>query len=68
MSIGLGKQYWVHCIKVYFGSLDQCIKFMQDNKPDDDLHWFELRPLVVVKKGQKVSCSEYSVSLVEDAK
>ena len=68
MSMGLGKQYWVHCIKVIFGDLQTCIKFMQDNAPEDDEHWFELRPLVDVKKGKQVTCKEYSCSLVEDAR
>lgn len=67
MAIGLGKEYWVHVIKVCFGDLDKCIKFMQDNKPDNELSWFELRPIVKVKKGN-TKLEEYQCSLVEESK
>lgn len=67
MAIGLGKQYWVHVIKVHFGDLESCIEFMKNNEPKTNLKWFELRPLVSVKKGKAVTCNEYNCSLVEDA-
>lgn len=68
MSIGLGHNYLVHLIKHFTGSLDECLKFMKENKPKDKYSWFELRPLVEIKKGKRINCELYSCNLVEDGK
>ena len=68
MSMGVGKQYFVHVIQVCFGDIDECIKFMEVYKPKDNLHWFELRPIVHIDKKNGTTLSEYQCSLVEEAK
>ena len=49
MGMGLGKQYWVHILKYFCGNLADCIKFMQDNPPQNEYEWYELNPIVHVK-------------------
>ena len=68
MSIGLGHKYWVHLIKHFYGDLQACIKYMQDNPPKDDAQWYELRPNPTIKKGLTIRCNEYSCDLVEGDK
>ena len=65
MGMGLGKQYWVHILKYFCGNLADCIKFMQDNPPQNEYEWYELNPIVHVKTS---SCTEYQCQLVEDEK
>ena len=67
MALGLGHEYWVHLIKHHYGDLESCIKFMQENKPENPKQWFELRPMVKIVKGQIITCTEYQCDLVEDA-
>lgn len=66
MALGLGHRYWVRMLKHHYGDLDSCIKFMQDNKPSSDKEWFELRPSPNIKKGKRITCSEYACDLVTD--
>ena len=68
MSMGLGKQYWVHMIRHHHGDLESCIKYMQEHKPSSNTQWYELRPIPKIKKGQEITCDEYSCDLVEQAK
>ncbi len=65
MSLGLGHTYFVRMIIYHYGSLDSCLKFMNENKPNSDSQWFELRPEVNVKKA---TCDMYQCSLVEMVK
>ena len=67
MSFGLGKCYWVHLIQHFYGSLDECLKYMQEHKPQNKFQWYELRPEVKVRKG-KTCCEFYMCDLVEEAK
>lgn len=68
MALGLGKQYWVHQIKcLVSGTIEECIKFMQENKPVDNTQWFELWPRPTLKKGKKGTCETYTCALVEQA-
>ena len=62
MSMGLGKEFWVEIVNFTTGSIEKCIKFMQDNKPETNELWFELRPAVSPLKG---TCDEYIVNLVK---
>ena len=68
MSMGLGKSYFVHLITYCYGSLEECIQFMKKHEPTDDLHWFELKPIVSVKKDEPVRIKEYQCMLLEDSK
>ena len=68
MSMGLGKRYFVHIIENFFGNIEGCIEFMNKHKPEDNKHWFELRPIVSVKKGEDTVIVEYQCSLVEETK
>lgn len=62
MAIGLGKKYWIHVIKHFYGTLEQCIQFMNQNKPKNNKEWYELRPIPNVKER---TCEEYQCDLVE---
>ncbi len=65
MSLGLGKKYWVHMIKHFYGTLEECINYMNQNKPRNNKQWYELRPDVNVKEG---TTDNYSLDLVEISK
>ena len=69
MAIGLGKRYWVRQVKYHYGDIDSCIKFMQENKPENNHMWFELFPCphIDVKK-DSATCDMYQCALVEKAK
>lgn len=67
MAIGLGKRYFVQVIKVCFGDIDTCMKFMEENKPSNNKSWFELRPIVKIKKNKQIVLDEYQCSLVKDS-
>lgn len=66
MGMGIGKQYWVHVLDWHFGTLEECIKFMEENKPDNDLSWFELEPIIKVDRKNGSRVKEYRVQLVEE--
>ena len=66
MSMGIGKRYFVHVIKNCFGTLDECMAFMESLKPLDKEHWFELRPIVTIFKGKVTEIKEYQCMLLED--
>lgn len=66
MSLGLGHKYWVRVIKHFIGTMEECIKFMQDNAPSSSLEWFELHPDVNINKGKRITCDRYRCDLVED--
>ena len=67
MSLGLGKRYWVHVIKHFYGTLEECLKYMNENKSANIYQWYELRPDVHVRKSGSY-CDNYSCNLVEEAK
>ena len=68
MSMGLGKRYFVHVIKYFYGSLEECLKYMNENKPANKRQWYELRPDVHIRKYSQTYCENYQCSLVEEAK
>ena len=67
MSLGLGHRYWVHRIHGQYGTLEECIKYMQDNPPANKFQWYELRPQVEVNKKNGSWCTQYEAALVEEA-
>ena len=62
MSMGLGHKYWVHVIDVKFGTLEECIQYMQEHKLNTNRKWYELTPIPNLKIG---TCEEYRCCLVE---
>lgn len=66
MSLGLGHKYWVHILKHFYGTLEECIKHMQENKPSNKYQWYELRPDVIIKKEGSYN-EYYFCDLVEEA-
>lgn len=44
MSLVFPHRSRCHLVKYFYGPLDDCLVFIQDNKPLDDNHWFELYP------------------------
>ena len=67
MALGLGHKYWVHVIKHFTGTLNECYKFMHENQPYNNWSWFELRGVVKVVKGVAHFTGEYQCDLVEDS-
>ena len=65
MAFGLGNHYLVQVIKWKSGTLEECIEFMNQNKPINTKEWYELEPIPDVKNG---TCSEYHCSLVKMVK
>lgn len=61
MAIGLGKRYWVRVLKFKSGTLEECINFINKNKPKDNKEWVELEPIPNLKNN---TCKEYKCSLV----
>ena len=67
MSLGLGHRYWVHVIEYFYGTLEECLKYMSEHKPANRNQWYELRPDVHVRRYGSY-CENYSCNLVEEAK
>lgn len=66
MAIGLGHKYWVELIKYKYGSLEECLQWIQENKPENDLYWFELIPQAEIKTNKRVKVKQYCANLVTD--
>lgn len=61
MSMGLGHKYWVQIIKYTSGTLDHCLKYMNENKPGSKYQFYELKPIPDLKNNQ---CDDYMCTLV----
>ena len=67
MSLGLGHSYWVEIIRFKHGTLEECIKFMQEYPFSNVDCWWELSPIVRKdKKTKKMYLHEYRVQLVKE--
>ena len=66
MAMGLGHNYWVEIIKGFKGSLQNCIKWMEENNPKNNHYWYELHPCIQWNKKERIKVDEYRVDLVTD--
>lgn len=66
MGMGLGHKYWVFAQKWKYGTLEECIQYIQENKVSDPHYMWELRPIVNVNtKTDEVIVKEYSACLMK---
>lgn len=62
MGMGIGHTYWVQVIRMTWGTLDECIKFMKENPPRYKTEFYELRPEPNLRTR---TCEKYSCQLIK---